>query len=69
MEEKEQWREKTNLVIAKNLMEQVAELLGGELNITLAAIELQSMKNSSLSMVTSKKTNEFPWESFHIVYN
>ena len=26
MEEKEQWREKTNLVIAKNLMEQVAEL-------------------------------------------
>ena len=30
MEEKEQWREKTNLVIAKNLMEQVAELLGGE---------------------------------------
>ena len=30
MEEKEQWREKTNLVIAKNLMEQVAELLGSE---------------------------------------
>ncbi len=30
MEEKEQWREKTNEVIAKNLMDRVAELLGGE---------------------------------------
>ena len=31
MKEKEPWREKTNQVIANNLMEQVAELLGGEL--------------------------------------
>jgi hypothetical protein len=31
MKEKEQWRKKTDQIIANNLMVQVAELLGGEL--------------------------------------